>query len=76
VSVLQQGQLTAAMFFSTETAQHFVRLVLEAGLGEPIQGVEAVSISERSAMALKKLTWRRISVAAKPNQDAMLALLK
>nr|WP_294527348.1 uroporphyrinogen-III synthase [uncultured Rhodopila sp.] len=73
---LQQGQLTAAMFFSTETARHFVRLVLEAGLGEAVSNVEAVSISERPVMALKRLTWRRISVAAKPNQDAMLALLQ
>jgi uroporphyrinogen-III synthase len=76
VSDLQQGQLTAAMFFSTETARHFVRLVLEAGLGEAVSNVEAVSISERPVMALKRLTWRRISVAAKPNQDAMLALLQ
>nr|WP_294511759.1 uroporphyrinogen-III synthase [uncultured Rhodopila sp.] len=76
VSDLQQGQLTAAMFFSTETARHFVRLVLEAGLGEAVSNVEAVSISERPVMELKRLKWRRISVAAKPNQDAMLALLQ
>jgi uroporphyrinogen-III synthase len=76
VSDLQQGRLTAAMFFSTETARHFVRLVLEAGLGGAVSDVEAVSISERPVMALKRLTWRRISVAAKPNQDAMLALLR
>jgi len=76
VSDLQQGQLTAAMFFSTETARHFVRLVLEAGLGEAVTDVEALSISERPAMELKRLPWRRISVAAKPNQNAMLALLQ
>jgi uroporphyrinogen-III synthase len=76
VSDLQHGQLTAALFFSTETARHFVRLVLEAGLAEAVNDVEAVSISERSAMALRKLNWRRISIAAKPNQDAMLALLQ
>jgi len=76
VSDLERGQLTAAMFFSTETARHFVRLVLAAGLGESVSDVEAVSISERPAMALRRLTWRRISVAAKPNQDAMLSLLQ
>jgi uroporphyrinogen-III synthase len=76
VSDLQHGQLTAAMFFSTETARHFVRLVLEAGLGEAVSDVEALSISERPVMALRRLKWRRISVAAKPNQDAILALLQ
>jgi uroporphyrinogen-III synthase len=76
VSDLQHDQLTAALFFSTETARHFVRLVLESGLGEAVNNVEAVSISERSAMALKKLNWARVSVAVKPNQEAMLALLK
>ncbi len=76
VSDLQRGQLTAAMFFSTETARHFVRLVLEAGLGEAVTDVEALSISERPAMELKRLPWRRISVAANPNQNAMLALLQ
>jgi uroporphyrinogen-III synthase len=76
VTDLQRGQLTAALFFSTETARHFVRLVLEAGLGEAVTDVEALSISERPAMELRRLPWRRISVAAKPNQAAMLALLQ
>jgi uroporphyrinogen-III synthase len=75
VSDLQQKRLTAALFFSTETARHFVRLVLEAGLGGAVNNVEAVSISERAAMPLRKLPWRHISVAVKPNQEAILALL-
>jgi len=76
VSDLQHQQLTAALFFSTETARHFVRLVLEAGLGGAVNNVDAVSISERAAMPLRKLPWRQISVALKPNQEAILALLK
>jgi len=75
VSDLEQQRLTAALFFSTETARHFVRLVLEAGLGRAVINVKAVSISERAAMPLRKLPWRQISVAVKPNQDAILALL-
>jgi uroporphyrinogen-III synthase len=73
---LSQGQVGAAMFFSGETSRHFVRLLRAAGLVEAVRNVEAVSISERAAMALRPLPWRRISVAAKPNQDAMLALLQ
>ena len=73
---LRQGGLVAAMFFSGDTSHHFVRLLRAANLTESVRDVEAVSISERAAMPLRPLPWRRISVAPKPNQDAMLALLK
>jgi uroporphyrinogen-III synthase len=73
---LRQNQLAAAMFFSGETARHFAHLLRAAELADTVRDVEAVSISERAAMALRSLPWRRISVAAKPNQDAMLVLLK
>ena len=75
-SYLRQRQVASAMVFSGETARHFVQLLRKADLVEAIRDVEAVSISERAAMALRDLPWRRISVAAKPNQDAMLALLQ
>ena len=72
---LRQGELAAAMFFSGETSRHFVRLVRTAELADTVHGIEAVSISERAAMPLRSLRWRRILVAEKPNQDAMLVLL-
>lgn len=73
---LRQRQLAAATFFSGETARHFVHLVKAAKLIETVREVEAVSISERTAVALSALPWRRMSVAPRPNQDAMLKLLK
>lgn len=75
-TALRHGDLTAITFFSGETARHFVRLVQAAGLPESIRNVEAVSISERAAVALRGLPWRRIRIAAKPNQDSMLVLLQ
>jgi uroporphyrinogen-III synthase len=72
---LRQGELAAAMFFSGETSRHFARLLRAAELAEAVCGIEAVSISERAAMPLRSLRWRRIRVAEKPNQDAMLVLL-
>jgi uroporphyrinogen-III synthase len=76
ITALGGGDVVFAMFFSTESADHVVNLIRAAGLGETVRNVEAVAISERPIMALKRLPWRRISVAAKPNQDAMLALLQ
>lgn len=76
VDLLRDNDLAFAMFFSGETAHHFVRLVRAKMLAEAVHNVAAVSISEQAAVALRPLHWRRVSVATKPNQDAMLALLK
>jgi uroporphyrinogen-III synthase len=73
---LRSARIASALFFSTESARHFVRLVIAAGLAGTMGNVDAVSISQRPVVALERLPWRRISVAVKPNQDAMLALLK
>ena len=73
---LAANGLHAALFFSAETARHAVRLLRRAGLGEAVRGVEALAIGRPAAVALQALPWRRIRVAARPNQDAMLALLR
>jgi uroporphyrinogen-III synthase len=72
---LATGDVTAALFFSAETARQFVLLVRRARLHEAVRTVEALAIGQPAAMALKMLPWRRIRVAARPTQDAMLALL-
>jgi uroporphyrinogen-III synthase len=75
-NALASRQIRSAMFFSAETSGHFVRLVRDAGLVETLGDVEAVSISERAAMALRCLPWRQVRIAARPNQDSMLVLLR
>jgi uroporphyrinogen-III synthase len=72
---LAGGEVTAALFFSAETARHFVLLVRRARLHEAVRAMDAVAIGQPAAVALKVLPWRRIRVAAQPTQDAMLALL-
>ena len=73
---LAANGLHAALFFSAETARHAVRLLRRARLREAVRGVEALAIGQQAAVALQALPWRRIRVAARPNQDAMLALLR
>jgi uroporphyrinogen-III synthase len=72
---LAGGNVTAALFFSAETARHCVLLLQRARLQEAIRTVDALAIGQPAAMALEALPWRRIRVAARPTQDAMLALL-
>jgi uroporphyrinogen-III synthase len=73
---LVAGQVVAAMFFSAETARHCVRLIQRARLHEVVRTVDALAIGKPAAVALQALPWRRIRVAARPTQDAMLALLR
>jgi uroporphyrinogen-III synthase len=70
------GGLEAALFFSAETARQCVRLLQAARLREAVRSVNALAIGQAAAVALQALPWRRICVAARPNQDAMLALLR
>jgi uroporphyrinogen-III synthase len=73
---LRQNGVDVVMFFSAETARHFVRLITASGLKDVMNTVGAVSISERAAAPLRQLAWRSIRIADKPNQDSMLVLLQ
>ena len=70
------GGLGAALFFSAETARQCVRLLQAARLHDAVRSVNALAIGQAAAVALQALPWRRICVAARPTQDAMLALLR
>jgi uroporphyrinogen-III synthase len=73
---LRSGRLRAALFFSADTATTFTELAGRAALHETVRKTDAVAISKGAAVALEGLPWRRILVAGRPNQDAMLALLQ
>jgi uroporphyrinogen-III synthase len=75
-AALRSGAIRAALFFSAETARHFVTLARMEGLDGTVRDSEAVAIGAPTGVALEALPWRRITVAARPNQDAMLALLR
>lgn len=75
-ALLREGKPHVALFFSAETAEAYVRVVRRAALDQAVETSEAVAIGEAASMALGALRWRRIRVAARPNQDEMLALLR
>jgi uroporphyrinogen-III synthase len=70
------GILSSALFFSADTAKTCVRLLQAARLDHTVATVDALAIGQSTVVALQPLPWRRIRVAAQPNQDAMLALLR
>lgn len=74
-AALAAGQVTHALFFSAATARAFLRQISRAGLADRLREIEAISIGQPARMALEAAAWRRIRVAARPTQDAMLACL-
>jgi uroporphyrinogen-III synthase len=76
VTALRDGHLRAALFFSAETARQFARLVIRSGMREAVAGIDACAIGGPAATAIETLPWRHVLRAAKPTQDAMLALLR
>jgi uroporphyrinogen-III synthase len=76
VRTLRSGGLRAALFFSADTATSFAAMVRRSSLCDALGKTDAVAISQPAAVALDGLAWRRIMVAARPNQEAMLALLQ
>ena len=75
-AALRDDQTETVLFFSAETARHFMRLVRAAGLIGTLRSREAITIGAQAGMALKGELWARIRVASKPTQDEMLALLR
>lgn len=72
---LRQGTLDAALFYSPRSARTFAEAVTRAGLAASCAGLEALCISQATADGLTPLSFRKIRVAARPDQDALLALI-
>ncbi|HEY1505881.1 MAG TPA: uroporphyrinogen-III synthase [Stellaceae bacterium] len=70
---LARRDIDAALFFSPRNAATFVRLA--TGLEEGCKHMVAVALSSAVAEKLAPLPWRRIAVAAAPNEPALLATL-
>lgn len=72
-AAIARGEIDAALFFSPRNAATFVRLA--ADLEEGCKHMVAVALSSAVAEKLAPLPWRRIVVAAAPNEAALLAAL-
>jgi uroporphyrinogen-III synthase len=75
-TALAGERLRAVLFFSAETARHFMRLTRAEGLVARLRRLDAITIGTPAGMALEAEHWARVRVAGKPTQDEMLALLR
>ena len=74
-AALAAGDVDAALFFSASAARSFARIVRANAVAGRLGGVTACAISEAAAAALAGLGFLTVRVAARPDQESLLALL-
>ena len=75
VAALAGGAIGAVLLFSPRTARSFVRLAVEASLTAALGDMRALCLSAAVAGEAGAVAWREVAVAARPDQDALLALI-
>ncbi len=78
-AALSAGGITSILFHSPRSAACAITLLQAAGHAAALAGMEAFAISQRvadaAAAAIAPLSFRAVHVAARPSEDALLALL-
>jgi uroporphyrinogen-III synthase len=74
-AMLADGEIDAATFFSPRTAVTFVSLIQDTGLAGACARIIALALSRAVAEKLGDLAWAGVAVAARPEQDSLLACL-
>ena len=70
---LEAQALAGVALFSPRTARLFAKLVLESGLDSTVRALTAFCLSQAVAEAAATLSWQRVSVAAAPLQESLVA---
>ncbi len=71
-AALQARALDMATFFSPRAAEHFARLVQEAGLSGSLADVTAIAISPAALQPLSALPFKATVAAARPTRQSVL----
>lgn len=75
VAAFQGGSIDAVALFSPRTAATFADLAVAAGIERTLAAVRAACLSQAVAKAVGGLPWAAVAVAARPDQDSLLAVL-
>lgn len=74
-SLLRDGGVDAALFYSPRTARTFANLVGQAGLVEKLENIAAFCLSRAVADALEAMPFSDVQVSYTPDQARLLELL-
>ena len=70
---LQAQTLAGVALFSPRTARLFAKLLRESELETTARALTAFCLSQAVAVAVETLSWKRVCVAARPRQEALVA---
>lgn len=73
---LGAGRCAAILFFSPRTAETFVTLAKAAGFDAATPQLAAVCLSAAVAKVARTVRWRRVVIAARPEQSALVDSLR
>lgn len=76
LEAMRDGKLDAVLLYSPRSAENFARCVQQADLTEMCRALIAVCISEAAAKKIEALRLRKIKVAPRPSEAAMLQALQ
>ena len=76
LAALTAGDISTATFFSGRTAAQFTALLQKGNLQTVAAGLDAVALSGRVAKELRALPFRLLRVAAEPNMQSILDILR
>jgi len=74
-AALREG-IDAVLLFSPRTALIFCELALRQGLERCLGATDACCLSVAVAQSCRRLAWRCVRIAARPDQDALVELLE
>ena len=76
-AAIESGDIAGVALFSPRSAGIFADLAAAAGLGGKLASLDAFCLSRAAAAALEgKAAWRAVRVAARPNAEALIALIR
>jgi len=70
------GKIDGVLLFSPRTADNFVALVCQAGLADCCRQMTAYCLSEAVATKARQIDWGRLSVAARADQQSLIAIVE
>lgn len=76
VKAIKSGELQYVVFYSSRTASIFNRLAKESNLNKYLVDVHAFCFSPRVASVARKMPWKSVNVSNKPNEGALINLVK
>jgi uroporphyrinogen-III synthase len=74
-AALAEG-IGAVLLFSPRTALVFAELTVRHGLERCLGATDACCLSAAVAQSCRRLAWRCVRIAARPDQDALVELLE